>query len=440
MNADEQAWRNKYRDALKQLAADEARAHRMESVLRLLIGRLCLAGQGRDPHLDAELSRLAAVVRKASDADQLEELIGPLSQAVAALDTGQPAKAPAPSADTATLPVLDRLALLPELQDVVKELRARGDESLSTQDLVDLLHHVARLASEQRGIVQRERLELGDLLQQTTARLDEIEAHFANELAERSTAHDDTTNLNLLVTGEVEQIHADAHRTEDIAVMRKALGARLNTISMHVREFHVREETRTSTYRERTQRMRTRIAVLERESRNLHKTLKQEHRQAMLDALTGIPNRAAYDDRVAQEHKRWKRFGRPVSLLAWDVDSFKGINDDFGHKAGDKVLRIIGQQLVRNVRDTDFVARYGGDEFVMLLVGSSSAEAMEVAEKIRGEVAALGFHFHDKPVQVTLSCGITGFAGDESPDATFDRADRALYEAKKAGRNRCTVR
>jgi diguanylate cyclase len=299
---------------------------------------------------------------------------------------------------------------------------------------------VARLASEQRGIAQRERLELGDLLQQTTARLDEIETHLANELTERSTAHDDTTKLNLLVTGEVEQIHADVHRTDDLALMRKALGARLNTISMHVREFHVREETRTATYRERTQRMRTRIAVLERESRNLHKTLKQEHQQAMLDALTGIPNRAAYDDRVAQEYKRWKRFGRPVSLLAWDIDSFKGINDDFGHKAGDKVLRIIGQQLVRNVRDTDFVARYGGDEFVMLLVGSSSAEATEVAEKIRGEVAALGFHFHDKPVQVTLSCGITGFAGDEGPDAAFDRADRALYSAKKAGRNRCAVK
>jgi diguanylate cyclase len=440
MSADEQNWRNKYREALKQLAADEARAQRLESVLRLLIGRLCLAGQGRDAPLDAELSRVAAVARKASDADQLEELIGPLSQAVAVLDSGQPAKAPAPSPDTATLPVLDRLALLPELQDVVEEFRARGDESLSTQDLVDLLHRVARLASEQRGIAQRERLELGDLLQQTTARLDEIETHLANELTERSTAHDDTTKLNLLVTGEVEQIHADVHRTDDLALMRKALGARLNTISMHVREFHVREETRTATYRERTQRMRTRIAVLERESRNLHKTLKQEHQQAMLDALTGIPNRAAYDDRVAQEYKRWKRFGRPVSLLAWDIDSFKGINDDFGHKAGDKVLRIIGQQLVRNVRDTDFVARYGGDEFVMLLVGSSSAEATEVAEKIRGEVAALGFHFHDKPVQVTLSCGITGFAGDEGPDAAFDRADRALYSAKKAGRNRCAVK
>ena len=101
------------------------------------------------------------------------------------------------------------------------------------------------------------------------------------------------------------------------------------------------------------------------------------------------------------------------------------------------MLRIVGQQLVRHVRDTDFVARYGGDEFAMLLVGSTAAEAQDVAEKIRAEIAALGFHFHDKPVQVTVSCGITGFAGEDDPDSAFDRADRALYQAKKSGKNRC---
>ena len=102
-----------------------------------------------------------------------------------------------------------------------------------------------------------------------------------------------------------------------------------------------------ATYRERVQRMRTRIAVLERESRSLQESLREEQRMAMIDALTGIPNRAAYDDRIEQEFKRWKRFARPVSILAWDIDRFKGINDAYGHKAGDKVLRVIGQHLAR---------------------------------------------------------------------------------------------
>jgi len=228
-------------------------------------------------------------------------------------------------------------------------------------------------------------------------------------------------------------------RAQDLLDLRKQLTARLDSIDSHVHAFHAREEARTVTYRERTQRMRARIATLERESRALHHSLKEGQKLAMLDALTGIPNRAAYDERIEQEFKRWKRFGKPVSILAWDVDRFKSVNDAYGHRAGDKVLRIVGQQLVRHVRDTDFVARYGGEEFVMLLVGTPLEEARVVADKIREEIAGLGFHFHDQRVQVTASCGLTGFRERDTTDSAFSRADKALYAAKKAGRNGCVV-
>jgi diguanylate cyclase len=221
--------------------------------------------------------------------------------------------------------------------------------------------------------------------------------------------------------------------------MRDQVSHRLAAIRGHLQDFRGREESRIKTYRERVGRMRSRIRELERESHMLHVSLQEEQRLAMIDALTGIPNRAAYDDRIEQEFRRWKRFGRTVSILAWDIDRFKTINDAYGHKAGDKVLRIFGQQLAKHVRETDFVARYGGEEFVMLLVGSSPAEAHTVADKIRNEIAQLGFHFHDQPVTVTASCGITNFIAEDTPDAAFDRADRALYQAKETGRNRCVV-
>src|SRR4029453_16579334 len=159
----------------------------------------------------------------------------------------------------------------------------------------------------------------------------------------------------------------------------------------------------------------------------------------MIDALTGVPNRAAYDDRIEQEFKRHKRFARPVSILAWDIDRFKAVNDAYGHKAGDKVLRVIGTHRPRRVRDTDLVAPYGGEEFVMLLVGASAEESRIVADKIRLEIAQLGFHLHDHPVAVTASCGITSFMATDTPDVIFDRADRALYKAKEAGRNCCVI-
>jgi diguanylate cyclase len=504
----EQEWLHKYREALSRLAAEEAKWSKTQNVLKLLIGRLCLAAQGRHEQLDREVSRVAEVTRKQIDADTLDSLIAPLSAAVAALDSAESGKGsstgsrkglggpeksePAPKAkieepaparpspslssaqveSTASPPVadappvpaqasaesperpadappsqdvfgatavLDRLALLPELKPVVGELRSRRQDRLDMNELAELLERVTRFATEQRMQVQKEKLELQNIVQQLAARLDEISQHLTGELAERSAGQEDAERLNLQVTDEVKQLRITAETVNDIATLRVQLASRLDAITDHLTEFRSREETRVRTYRDRVQRMRTRISVLERESRSLQESLREEQRLAMIDALTGIPNRAAYDDRIEQEHKRWKRFARPVSILAWDIDRFKAINDAYGHKAGDKVLRVIGQHLARHVRDTDFVARYGGEEFVMLLVGTDTGEARTVAEKIRQEISQLGFHFHDQPVSITASCGITAFAGDDSPDVAFDRADKALYRAKEAGRNCCIV-
>ena len=446
--SDDSQWRDKYRDALSRLSAEETRRARLQSVLRLLIGRLCLAGQGRDARLDAELLRVADTVRKGIDPKGLEELLDPLTQAVTILDV-QPSvnqatavEAPPPpagDADNNTLSLLDQLALLPELRPMIAQLRTDAPTSLGAADIARLLERVTGLASEQRAAAQREKFELEHLLQQMTSRLDEIAAHLAGEVEEQNAAQDDTEKLNLLVSGEVEELKTNVMRALDLPAMRNQVSLRLDAINGHLHEFRGREESRIKTYRERVGRMRSRIRELERESHSLHLSLQEEQRLAMIDALTGIPNRAAYDDRIEQEFRRWKRFGRTVSILAWDIDRFKTINDKYGHKAGDRVLRVFGQQLAKHVRETDFVARYGGEEFVMLLVGSSPAEAHTVADKIRLEIAQLGFHFHDKPVTVTASCGITNFIAEDTPDAAFDRADRALYQAKESGRNRCVV-
>ena len=454
MSNDDQ-WRDKYRESLSRLSAEEARRSRLQSVLRLLIGRLCLAGQGRDARLDAELHRVADTVRKGVDPQTLEELLEPLSHAVTVLDAQAPARGatapepePAPTPLPAAAPggdvndtqsILEQLALLPELRPMIAQLSKEAPQSLGAADLARLLERVTRLASEQRAAAQREKLELEHLLQQMTSRLDEIAAHLAGDVAEQNAAQDDTEKLNLLVSGEVEKLKTNVMRALELPSLRDQVSLRLDAINGHLHEFRGREESRIKTYRERVGRMRSRIRELEQESHNLHVSLQEGQRLAMMDALTGIPNRAAYDVRIEQEFRRWKRFGRIVSILAWDIDRFKTINDTYGHKAGDRVLRVFGRQLAKHVRETDFVARYGGEEFVMLLVGSSPAEAHTVADKIRIEISQLGFHVRDMPVTVTASCGITNFIAEDSPDVAFDRADRALYQAKEAGRNRCVI-
>jgi len=157
------------------------------------------------------------------------------------------------------------------------------------------------------------------------------------------------------------------------------------------------------------------------------------------DPLTGIPNRRHLFTRLEQEVSRSLRFGDELTVLMMDLDLFKQVNDAHGHTVGDAVLRGIAVALQRNVRKVDMVARYGGDEFVVVLPRIAREEAIEVAEKLRRAVATtpLPAPAGAGPVRVTVSVGVAGF-GHEATDvaALVEKADGALYEAKRAGRNR----
>jgi diguanylate cyclase len=119
------------------------------------------------------------------------------------------------------------------------------------------------------------------------------------------------------------------------------------------------------------------------------------------------------------------------------LDNFKKINDTFGHRAGDRVLQNVAGCFKASVRATDFVARIGGEEFVILLNGLDIEAALQIANQVRTSVEALRFHFRGTPVKVTVSCGITTLQAKDLAGAAFDRADAALYRAKQAGKNLC---
>ncbi len=444
--------RKKYLEALERLENGEARWAKLENVLRLTVGRLCLAARGRSELLDAELRTLGDLIRSQPEAGEIEACLEPLSRAIMALDQG-PRASPAsqerteraPAADreeriqTAIVAMLERLALLPELRPALAELHERTITDLTAEELAEGLERVARLIGDQRSRLQREKLEIETLLRQIDARLEELAAYLSGDAADQKTAEESSRQLNLLLMDEMHELNTDVQRAVDLGELQARVRARLESINTHLQDFRTREEERLSGQVNRTGRLRVRIAELELESRNLQRSLQEEQRLATMDALTGIPNRAAYDDRIGQEYLHWQESRIPLSILAWDIDRFKSINDAYGHRAGDKVLRVIGQHLAQHVRGTDFVARYGGEEFVMILIGTEAQQAMVAADKIRMNIAKIGFHFRNKPVTVTASCGIAMFRADDTPDSVFDRADRALYRAKDAGRNCCVI-
>ncbi len=178
-----------------------------------------------------------------------------------------------------------------------------------------------------------------------------------------------------------------------------------------------------------------RLSAMEAETAQLRSHLKQRHEQAMVDVLTGVPNRLAYEDRLAHEYAQWKRYQTPLTLMVADIDRFKQINDSYGHRAGDRALRLIARLLKQALRETDFMARYGGEEFVILLTQTSGQTAVDVAEKLRAAVERTEFNDGDARTPITLSIGFSSFRASDGPEEVFARADSALYRAKAGGRN-----
>lgn len=183
--------------------------------------------------------------------------------------------------------------------------------------------------------------------------------------------------------------------------------------------------------------LRNQVVVLSREKEQLTRLLREKSESLRKDPLTGVFNRLAYEDQLQSEYQRWKRFRNPLTFLIWDIDHFKTINDRHGHAAGDEVLRGVAQELAGRIRSTDFVARYGGEEFAMLLPGADRSAAFNVADKLRRNIAEANFSHHGASIPVTISCGLAAFETGDSPESVFERADKALYQAKQAGRNCC---
>ena len=158
-------------------------------------------------------------------------------------------------------------------------------------------------------------------------------------------------------------------------------------------------------------------------------------RAAQMDGLTGIYNRAAMDRSLEREVELSHRQDSHVSLLIIDVDHFKQINDTYGHSAGDAVLKSLVACINDTMRISDMLFRYGGEEFALLLAGTDMDGARQVGERIRAAVAAYPFIYNGRELDLTVSIGVATLGRRDSAKRLFNKADTALYQAKKAGRN-----
>ncbi|MDD2176157.1 GGDEF domain-containing protein [Acidovorax sp. D2M1] len=186
----------------------------------------------------------------------------------------------------------------------------------------------------------------------------------------------------------------------------------------------------------RIQRIR---AKLQQQREALAQALEVNRELATRDELTGLLNRRAMLDLMALEHRRSLRSGRPLLLAQLDIDHFKPINDQHGHATGDRALQAFAGTVRASVRDTDVLARWGGEEFVLMLTDTSAEHARELLERVRQAVQVLEIAHSTNALHMTVSIGLAQQLPGDTVEHTLERADQALYHAKALGRNRVVV-
>lgn len=246
-------------------------------------------------------------------------------------------------------------------------------------------------------------------------------------------------NLSNSFEVDMQNIKTSIHTAENIHTLKNSLSLLVDSLQSKISKGLTQDENDSRALKERIIALSTKVESLESHTKDLERRIRQKHEEAITDPLTGLFNRAGYIQKLESAWLGWQQDHIPAALLIWDIDHFKSLNDQYGHAAGDKVLQSVSKKLRASLRGDDIVARFGGEEFVMLLKNKGLKEGKMMAEKIRSIIADTEFTYKNQPLHVTISCGVAVFMQDDTPTTLFERADKALYKAKRTGRNKVEV-
>jgi diguanylate cyclase len=404
----------------------------LDAAQRRLIGRLCIAASGLHPDLDHELTRITTAVRQSCDVRTITELTDALSRVVTRL----PERYEPAHATQALGSLIGRIEFPEPLQRRAAALRERAESDDAVPQAV--ADELAELLGVQLALHRHEKAEAQRMLIQVTSRLDEMSAYLRSAADDRRQAEDSGRTLDSRLRNEMQALDERSRSAQVLEELQQQVQARLEQLGNHLQAYRTQERSRWQEQQRRSDQLLRRIDELESTTSALRTSAERGRQLAMTDALTGIPNRLAYDERMQTEFAQTAVIERHQRAIAvCDIDHFKRINDRWGHACGDKLLRAVATVLSRKLRASDFIARYGGEEFVVLFTDTPVDAVLRRTDDLRKTIEQIDFRVGTDPVPVTMSCGIAVAQAGDCAASLFERADQALYRAKREGRNRC---
>ena len=330
------------------------------------------------------------------------------------------------------LGLLEDLSLPERHRPQAEAMRERLAHGLNWYELLPILDDLAVLML---AITDSGQHEFEAYLKQLNERLEAFQGHLQVASDGHADSRDAARELDTQIREQVDGLQSSVQDAADLDSLKHVLESHLEGLLGTMDQHQQQRDQREQEVAARLKGLAERVANMEQEAQGYREHLEVQRQKALIDPLTGLPNRAAWSERLDHEVNAWHQQGNSLSLAMLDLDHFKRINDGYGHLAGDKVLKIIANVLRKRLRSSDFIARFGGEEFVLLMPNSSLTDALAAGEVLRAAIEACPFHFKGEPVTITVSMGVAQFLPGERSDLALKRADAALYRAKAAGRN-----
>jgi len=319
--------------------------------------------------------------------------------------------------------------------EVIEPLAIQAQQGIVLRDLPGFLEQV-------RDVIMRSWLSANQVfasyLNSVNSELESISKVLGGAVEKNAHRNEAQRNFQDNLEEHCASLEGSVDKAKDLQQLKSQVSSQLGQIRSSLTQIR-QVESREGPLTDQLEQLVTRVQTMEKEAEENRASLRRHRHKAMHDPLTQLPNREAYEERLEHEVQRWQRYGHPLTLAVCDVDHFKRINDQFGHQAGDRVLKVISRAIGRRLREVDFFGRYGGEEFVILMPETDSEAALKVLDEVRTALAETAFHYRQEPLTVTVSIGLAQFQEGETGGKVFGRADRALYAAKSAGRNRCQI-
>lgn len=319
----------------------------------------------------------------------------------------------------------------------LKKIRQRLLEGVKGHELVNICLQIINNVIEG---AREERLASKTFLHAIVEELNNIAYKFDTSLVDSSNINQKQISLLENLKERIDILDLDITTSDDLAETKQHVQQGLEIISSSIQQQEQLLQEKIALELQ-IKTVQQQLEELKKETLLHTQRLEAQQHKLYLDSLTQVYNRTALDERFKLEFKRWQRYQTNTTIAMIDIDHFKNINDTFGHIAGDKALKIVARALQKSIKPSDFIARFGGEEFVLLIADLAPSEMQRMLDKLRNTIKNIPFRFKGKQISITISIGVTQFSADDKETVEpFERADKALYEAKSSGRDKVIIR